>query len=430
MSLNLSTIHLSKFLSNHELEHLYPFVKMAHDLLETKSGPGNDYLGWVNLPKNMPNQLLESIIQSAEKIKSDSEVLIVIGIGGSYLGARAVIEMLKSPFYNNFPKNTPNIYFAGINISPSYLNHILELCKNKDISLNVISKSGTTLEPGLAFRVLREFIEAKYGKEGAKSRIYVTTDERKGNLKSLAEHNGYKTFPIPDDVGGRFSVLTAVGLLPISVAGIDIYEILNGAKSSIMKYNNPSIEKNDCYKYAAIRNCLYNKGKLIELLVSYDPSLSMFAEWFKQLFGESEGKDGKGIFPSSANFSTDLHSLGQYIQDGSRILFETVLDIQAPSKELFIKKQSDDFDGLNFIADKNMSEINRCAIEGTISAHTQGGVPNIVLEIPKIDPFHVGYLIYFFEKACAISGYLLGVNPFDQPGVEFYKKNMYKLLEK
>lgn len=429
MSLKISTTHLSKFVSQNELNNLLPFINTAHKLLHNKTGPGNNFLGWLNLPETIDTKLINSIIETANKIKTDSDILIVIGIGGSYLGARAVIEMLKSPFYNNMPKKTPDIYFAGTNISPSYLNTLLEICKGKDVSINVISKSGSTVEPGLTFRVFREFMENKYGKEESKSRIYVTTDEHKGNLKTLADHNNYKTFPIPDDVGGRFSVLTAVGLLPIAVADININYLLDGAKTAMNNLNNCSIEENDCYKYAAIRNCLYKKGKLVELLVSYSPYLNIFCEWFKQLFGESEGKDNKGIFPSSATFSTDLHSLGQYIQEGNRILFETVIDIKSTTNDLFLKLEENDFDGLNFLANQNMSVVNKCALEGTVLAHSEGGVPNIILEIPKLDEFYTGYLIYFFEKACAISGYLLGVNPFNQPGVEFYKKNMIALLK-
>ena len=429
MSLKLITDYVEAFVSEHEIENLAPFVNTAHELLNNKTGPGNNYLGWLDIAKKINPKILESITNAANKIKNDSDVLVVIGIGGSYLGARAVIEMIKSPLYNSINKKNPDIYFAGTNISSRYLNSLLEICKDKDVSINVISKSGSTIEPGIAFRVFRDFLEKKYGKEESKSRIYVTTDEHKGNLKELANHNNYQTFPIPDDVGGRFSVLTAVGLLPIAVAGIDIYELLNGAKAAMYDYNNPLVFKNDCYKYAALRNCLYKKNKLIELLVSYDPCLNIFCEWFKQLFGESEGKDQKGIFPSSVSFSTDLHSLGQYIQDGNRILFETVLDIKSTSNDIIIQPEDNDFDGLNFIANKPMSFVNKCALDGTVAAHTKGGVPNIILEISELNEFNTGYLIFFFEKACAVSGYLLGVNPFDQPGVEFYKKNMFSLLK-
>lgn len=430
MPLKVLTNYINQFVAKHELDNLSPFISTIHELLENKTGPGNDYLGWLEFPKTIDQKVIDLIINSANKIKSNSNILIVIGIGGSYLGAKSVIEMMKSPFYNNIPnKSTPNIYFAGTNISPSYLNTLLEICKDQDLSINVISKSGSTLEPNIAFRVFKDLLENKYGKEESKSRIYITTDEHKGNLKSIADYYGYKTLPIPNNIGGRFSVLTAVGLLPIAVADIDIYELLNGAKSAIYEYSNPSIEKNDCYKYAAIRNCLYKKGKLIELLVNYDPCLNTFCEWFKQLFGESEGKDHKGIFPASASFSTDLHSLGQYIQDGNRILFETVMYVKSVANDLLIKPDPNNLDGLNFLSEQNMSEINRCAMEGTITAHTDGGVPNIILEIPKINEYNIGHLIFFFEKACAVSGYLLGVNPFNQPGVELYKKNMMSLLK-
>ena len=439
VNLKLCTKHVEKFVSGQELNKMSSLINTVHEMLHSKTGPGSDFLGWMDFPQKMIDLssdsscssgcCVQTVLSVAEEIKKNSDVLIVIGIGGSYLGARAVIEMLKSPLYNNLNKKTPDIYFAGTNISPSHLNSLLKICENKDVSVNVISKSGSTVEPGIAFRVFRNFMEQKYGKEGSKSRIYVTTDEHNGNLRKLAEQNNYKTFPIPADVGGRFSVLTAVGLLPIAVAGIDILQLLKGATAATNNFSNPILEKNDCYKYAALRNCLYHKGKHVELLVNYDHRFNMFAEWFKQLFGESEGKDQKGIFPSSATFSTDLHSLGQYIQDGSKILFETTIKVNSENNDLFIKSEPDDFDGLNFLSNKNMSFINQCAFEGTVCAHTEGGVPNIILELEKIDEFNAGYLIYFFEKACAISGYLLGVNPFDQPGVEFYKKNMINLLK-
>lgn len=430
MTVKLITTHIKEYISQHEIDNMAPFINTAHDLLNNKTGPGNNYLGWLTYPKTIGQKNIDEIISAANKIKKDSDVFIVIGIGGSYLGARAIIEMMKSPLYNNLvDKDTPDIYFAGTNIEPGYLKTLLKICENKDVSINVISKSGSTIEPGIAFRFFKNLLEKKYGKEGSRGRIFVTTDEHKGNLKNIANENNYQTFPIPNDIGGRFSVLTAVGLLPIAVAGIDIYELLNGAKSAIYDYSNPSISKNECYKYAAIRNCLYRKGKLIECLVNYDPSLSMFSEWFKQLFGESEGKDQKGIFPSSLNFSTDLHSLGQYIQDGYRNIFETVIDIKTPKEDLFIESESDNLDNLDFISNKNMSFVNRCALNGTVAAHTKGGIPNIIIEVSKLNEFNIGYLIFFFEKACAISGYMLGVNPFDQPGVEFYKKNMMSLLQ-
>ncbi len=391
---------------------------------------GNDFLGWVNLPTDYDKAEFDRIIKAANKIKSNSEILIVIGIGGSYLGARAAIELLKSPFYNNLKKDTPEIYFVGNNINPTYLNEVLSICDGRDFSVNIISKSGTTTEPALAFRVFRELLVKKYGKDGAKERIFATTDKARGTLKELSDKEGYETFVIADDVGGRFSVLTAVGLLPIAVCGADIAAIMAGAKDAQDSLNATDLSKNDCYRYVAYRNALHRKGKSIEMLVSYEPAFTMMAEWFKQLFGESEGKDKKGIFPSSATFSTDLHSLGQFIQDGSRIMFETVVDIKKPKKDFFIEEDKDNFDGLNFLSNQNMSMVNNKAMQGTILAHTEGGVPNLVLEVPEINEFEFGYMVYFFEKACAISGYVLGVNPFDQPGVEDYKKNMFALLDK
>jgi glucose-6-phosphate isomerase len=421
---------LEGFVRDHEIEGLKPQVEAAHRVLHEKSGLGNDFLGWVDLPTNYDKDEFNRIKKSTEKIRSDSNVLIVIGIGGSYLGARAAIELLKSPFYNNIKKDTPEIYFAGNNISPTYLNEILRLCEGKEVSVNIISKSGTTTEPALAFRVFREYMETRYGKDGARGRIYCTTDKARGTLKQLADAEGYETFVIPDDVGGRFSVLTAVGLLPIAVAGCDIDQIMGGAKVAQDELSICDTDKNDCYKYAAVRNALYRKGKKIELLVSYDPSFTMMAEWFKQLFGESEGKDNKGLFPASVTFSTDLHSMGQFVQDGTRTMFETVMNFEKPKQDFFIKNDGNNFDGLNFLSNQNMSIVNHKAFEGTILAHTQGGVPNIVLNVPEINEFEYGYMVYFFEKACAISGYMLGVNPFDQPGVEDYKKNMFALLGK
>ena len=357
-------------------------------------------------------------------------MLVVIGIGGSYLGARAVIELLGSQFYNLLPKKTPNIYFVGNSISPAYLNEVLTLCEGKDFSVNVISKSGTTTEPALAFRVFRELLVKKYGKDGARERIFATTDAARGTLKALSDEEGYETFVIPDDVGGRYSVLTAVGLLPIAVSGADIEALMAGAAAAREALAEPDVEKNDCLRYAALRNILYRKGKTTELLVSYEPSFQMMSEWFKQLFGESEGKDQRGIFPASAIFSTDLHSLGQYVQDGRRDLFETVVDIRTPRSEFILPGDPQDADGLSFLTGRPMSEVNRRALEGTVLAHTDGGVPNLLLEMPQADAFETGWLLYFFEKACAVSGYLLGVNPFDQPGVESYKKNMFALLGK
>ncbi len=429
MSISLNTKYLQNFIAPHEMESAKASVELAAKTLAERSGAGNDFLGWVDLPTNYDKEEFARIKAAAEKIKKNSDVLIVIGIGGSYLGARAAIELLKSPLYNNLKKDTPEIYYVGNNISPTYLNEIISLCDGKDFSVNVISKSGTTTEPALAFRVFRSMVEKKYGKEGAKDRIFCTTDKARGTLKQLADTEGYETFVIADDVGGRFSVLTAVGLLPIAVAGCDIDAIMAGAKQAQDELS-ADFDNNDCYKYAAIRNILYSKNKSVEMLISYDPSFTMMAEWWKQLFGESEGKDNKGIFPSSAIFSTDLHSLGQFIQDGSRIMFETVVDIKKPKQDFFLDDGAENLDGLNFLTNQNMSVVNRKAFEGTVLAHTEGGVPNIVLELEDTSEKSFGYMVYFFEKACAVSGYMLGVNPFNQPGVESYKKNMFALLGK
>ncbi len=430
MAVKLNTTYLNGFLAEHELVALKPQVEAAHRQLHERSGLGNDFLGWLDLPTSYDKAEFARIKAAAEKIKANSDVLIVIGIGGSYLGARAAIELLKSPFYNNMKKDTPEIYFAGNNISSTYLNEILSICEGKDIAVNIISKSGTTTEPALAFRVFRELLEKKYGKDGAKERIFATTDKARGTLKELADREGYETFVIPDDVGGRFSVLTAVGLLPIAVAGCDIDRIMAGAAQARADFAAPELDKNDCYRYAAIRNALYRKGKSMELMVSYDPSFAMMAEWYKQLFGESEGKDHKGLFPASVTFSTDLHSLGQFVQDGARLMFETVVHIAKPKQDFFIKDDPENLDGLNFLSDQEMSVVNQKAFEGTLLAHCEGGVPNLVLELADTSEYSFGYLVYFFEKACAISGYMLGVNPFDQPGVESYKKNMFALLGK
>lgn len=428
VSIKLVTKYTDKFVNPHEYDACRTQITAAHNLVETRSGLGNDFLGWVDLPVNYDKDEFARIKAAARKIQSKADVLIVIGIGGSYLGARAAIELLKSPYYNNLKKDTPDIYFVGNNISPTYLNEILSICEGKDICVNVISKSGTTTEPALAFRIFKKLLEDKYGKEEAKERIFATTDKARGTLKELSDAEGYETFVIADDIGGRYSVLTAVGLLPIAVAGCDIDAIMAGAQHSRELYSKDDM--NDCYKYAALRNILYRKGKSVEMLVSYDPAFGMMAEWFKQLFGESEGKDNKGIFPASATFSTDLHSLGQFIQDGSRIMFETVIDIKTPKQDLFLEDDKENLDGLNFLTNQNMSVVNRKAMEGTILAHTEGGVPNIVIDVDKLDEYNFGEMVYFFEKACAISGYMLGVNPFDQPGVESYKKNMFALLGK
>ena len=429
MFVKLNSNYVNEFVSEAEIKAIQPEVETAAKTLENKTGAGNDFLGWYDLPTNYDKEEFARIKAAAERIKKNSDILIVIGIGGSYLGARAAIEFLKSPLYNSLKKDTPDIYYVGNNISPTYLNDILSICEGKDISVNVISKSGTTTEPALAFRVFRDLVEKKYGKEGAKERIFATTDAKKGTLKELSDKEGYETFVIADDVGGRFSVLTAVGLLPIAVAGCDIDALMEGAQIA-QKELSADFENNDCFKYAAYRNVLYRKGKALELLVTYDPSFTMMTEWFKQLFGESEGKDGKGLFPSSVTFSTDLHSLGQYIQEGERLFFETVLDIKTPKKDFFLENDEANLDGLNFLTNQNMSVVNRRAFQATVLAHSEGGVPNLVLELDDTNEKSLGYLIYFFEKACAVSGYVLGVNPFNQPGVESYKKNMFALLGK
>ncbi|HQD49955.1 MAG TPA: glucose-6-phosphate isomerase [Defluviitaleaceae bacterium] len=408
-------------------------LKDAHNMLHNKTGAGNDFLGWIDLPVNYDKEEFNRVKAAAKRIRENSDVFIVIGIGGSYLGARAVIEALGHSFYNMLPKEKrqgPGIYFVGNNISGTYVQHLLDLIEGKDISVNVISKSGTTTEPGIAFRIFKKYVEEKYGKEEAKKRIFATTDKEKGALRTLANEEGYETFIIPDDVGGRFSVLTPVGLLPIAVAGIDIDKLMEGAKDGREEYQNEDFESNIAYQYAIVRNILYRKGKQIEILANYEPSLHFISEWWKQLYGESEGKDQKGIFPASVDFSTDLHSLGQYVQDGSRILFETVLNVEKPKLDITLEAEETDLDGLNYLAGKTMSFVNNNAFKGTLLAHVDGGVPNLVITIPEINEYYIGKLLYFFEKACGISGYLLGVNPFDQPGVEAYKKNMFALLGK
>lgn len=430
MSLKLNTNYLKDFISDADYKAIDSEIRASHKTLTEKTGAGNDFLGWVDLPENYDKEEFARIKLAAQKIRSDSEVLVVIGIGGSYLGARAAIEFCKSQNYNLVCKDAPQIFFSGNSISSAALNEILSVCKDKDFSVNVISKSGTTTEPAISFRIFRELLEKKYGKAEAAKRIYVTTDKAKGTLKALSDEEGYETFVVPDDVGGRYSVLTAVGLLPIAAAGIDIDAMMQGANDARKAYTDPDMEKNDCYKYAAIRNILYRKGKAVEMMVAYEPDYTMMNEWFKQLFGESEGKDGKGLYPSSAVFSTDLHSMGQFIQQGSRVLFETAVVFDEPKTEAVIEKDEANADGLNFLAGKTMSYVNRKAFEGTVLAHVDGGVPNVVLELPKMDAYHFGYLVYFLEKACAISGYTLGVNPFNQPGVESYKSNMFALLGK
>ncbi len=430
MAMKLNTRYLKGFVNEHELKAIEPQVLAAHRTLTEKSGLGNDYLGWTTLPKDYDREEFSRIKAAAKKIQSDTDLLLVIGIGGSYLGARAALELLRSPYYNNLKKDTPDIYFVGNSISPDYLNTVLALCEGRRVSVNIISKSGTTTEPALAFRVFRELLEQRYGREEARGRIYATTDKARGTLKELSDREGYETFVIPDDVGGRYSVLTAVGLLPMAVAGIDIDAVMGGAAAAMDDLAVDDLCKNDCYKYAAYRNILYRKGKQVELLVSYEPAFTMMNEWFKQLFGESEGKDQKGLFPASVVFSTDLHSMGQFIQEGSRCMFETVVDIQNSTKDFFVKDDPENLDGLNFLSNQNMSVVNHKAMQGTILAHTEGGVPNMVLEVPEINEHEFGYMVYFFEKACAISGYLLAVNPFNQPGVESYKRNMFALLGK
>ena len=421
------------FFGEHEITYLQDAVKVAHHSLHEQTGAGSDYLGWIDLPSNYDKEEFLRIQKAAEKIKNDSDVLIVIGIGGSYLGARAAIEMLQHSFYNALPKEkrkTPQVLFAGNNISSSYMKDLMDLLDGKDWSINVISKSGTTTEPALAFRIFRKMLEEKYGAEEARKRIYATTDKARGALKTLATEEGYESFIIPDDVGGRYSVLTAVGLLPIAVSGANIEDMMSGAAQAREDFSKSELQENAAYQYAAVRNVLYNKGKTIEMLINYEPGLQYFAEWWKQLFGESEGKDQKGIFPSSANFSTDLHSLGQYVQEGRRDLFETVIKVEEARHELTIEKAENDLDGLNYLAGETVDFVNNKAFEGTMLAHTDGGVPNLIVSIPKMDAYTFGYLVYFFEKACAMSGYLLGVNPFDQPGVEAYKVNMFALLGK
>lgn len=420
------------FVNPHEIDMMEAAAEAARKTLERRTGPGNDFLGWHDLPRRYDRAEFRRVQKTAEQIRKTADVFIIIGIGGSYLGAKAAIEMLSHHFYNYLPapkRQGPEIYFAGTNISGPYLQHLIELVGERDVALNVISKSGTTTEPALAFRVFRRLLEQKYGREGARKRIFATTDKSRGALKTLADQEGYQTFVVPDDVGGRFSVLTAVGLLPIAVAGIDINELMAGAADAMADLQAP-YPANPASQYAAMRNILYRKGKTIELLLNYEPSLHYVAEWWKQLFGESEGKDGKGIFTASADLTADLHSLGQYMQDGRRDLFETTLEIETPSCDIILENDADNLDGLNYLTGKTFDFVNKKAAEGTVEAHVQGGVPNLKITIPAATAYHLGYLFYFFEKACAISGYLLGVNPFDQPGVEAYKKNMFRLLGK
>ena len=421
---------LEGFVSAEEIKNMCSVASEAHEKLITGTGEGNDFLGWVRLPENYDKEEFARIKIAAEKIKQNSDILVVIGIGGSYLGARAAIEFCKSPLYNNLKKDTPDIYFAGNNISPTALTELLSICEGKDISVNVISKSGTTTEPAIAFRVFKSLLVEKYGEEGAKDRIFVTTDKARGTLKQFSDKAGYETFVVPDNVGGRFSVLTAVGLLPIACAGIDIDALMCGARQAMNAFEKFDLEANHAARYAVIRNILLGKGKNTEILVGYEPYMLMLNEWWKQLYGESEGKDKKGIFPASVVFSTDLHSMGQYIQDGQRNLFETVISIENPGAEFVIPEDPANVDGLNFIAGRELDYVNKTAQTATIVAHNDGGVPNLLLQVADRTPASLGYLMYFFEFACGISGYILGVNPFNQPGVEAYKKNMFALLGK
>ena len=428
MSVKYNGKHLAKFIRPEEYDTIFPQVELAHQQLESRSGAGNDFLGWLDLPVNYDKEEFARIKEAAKKIREDSDVLLVAGIGGSYLGARAVVEAVKG-LYHNDTEDGLKIYFCGNTISPTYLNDIIKVTKGKRFSINVISKSGTTTETALAFRVLRKLLEDSVGPEEANKRIYATTDRAKGTLKQLADAQGWPTFVVPDDVGGRYSVLTAVGLLPIACAGIDIDALMKGAADAREAYSVCS-KDNDAYRYAMTRNILYGKGKVVETLAAFEPDFTMMNEWYKQLFGESEGKDQKGLMPTSCIFSTDLHSMGQFLQDGSRTMFETYVDIKNTREDFYIEPLEGNFDGLNFLADQNMSVVNRKAMEGTILAHNDGGVPIGVIEVDSLDAYNVGYLIYFFWKACAVSGYLLSVNPFDQPGVESYKKNMFALLGK
>lgn len=430
MTLKLNDKYLKNFISEHEYQCIAPMVTVADKMLRQKTGAGNDFLGWIDLPENYDKEEFERIKLASKRIQQDCDAFIVIGIGGSYLGTKAIIEFLSAINYNEAKANTPSIYYAGCNISAAYLNELLSICEHKNVCINVISKSGTTTEPAVAFRILRAFLEKKYGVEEAKKRIYVTTDKARGTLKSFATQQGYETFVIPDNVGGRFSVLTAVGLLPVAVAGVDIDSLIEGANAARIAYSNPDLNQNDAYKYAAIRNILYRKGKHLEILVGYEPFTTTLQEWWKQLYGESEGKDGKGIFPASLIFSTDLHSLGQYIQQGEKMLFETVLSVKDTKSTYTIPYDEANIDGLNFLAGRDINELKQTAMRATQLAHIDGDVPNIHIELAERNAYCLGYLIYFFELACAMSGYLLGVNPFDQPGVEEYKKNMFAMLGK
>ena len=431
MTIRLNDTYIKPFINDAELSALNAEIATAHKTLLEGTGEGNDFLGWIDLPTNYDKEEYARIKAAAAKIQKSCDVFVVIGIGGSYLGARAVVEFLKSPVYNNLKKDTPDIYFSGCNISAQSLNELLSICEGKDVCINVISKSGTTTEPAVAFRVFRDLLEKKYGKEGARERIFVTTDKAKGTLKKFSDEAGYETFVVPDDVGGRFSVLTAVGLLPIAVSGVDTDALMKGAADASAEYKaNADVATNDCMKYVALRNLMYRNGKTTEVLVNYEPYAAMFNEWWKQLYGESEGKDKKGLFPASVIFSTDLHSLGQFIQDGSRMLFETVVSVKETDEKYPVPYDEANVDGLNFLAGVDLNEVNNKAMKGTILAHVDGGAPNILIEVADKSAYSLGYLLYFFEFACGVSGYVLGVNPFNQPGVEAYKKNMFALLGK
>jgi len=422
----LNTAGIENFIKKKDLLALQPAVSFAHKLLAEKKGPGSEYLGWLDLPETAMAQVPE-IILSAERINATSDALVVIGIGGSYLGSRAAIEALGHSFHN-LKRNSTKVFYAGHNLSSTYHADLLDVLQDMDFSVNVISKSGMTTEPAIAFRIIKDLLESKYGREEAKKRIYATTDAQKGALRSLAEQESYTAFVIPEDIGGRYSVLSPVGLLPMAVAGLDIEALLRGAMQAREDLLNPDLARNPCYKYAAIRNILYSQGRAVELLVSFEPGLQYFCEWWKQLFGESEGKDGKGVFPAAAIFSTDLHSLGQYIQEGTKLLFETVIKVTKPRREMTIPYFRKDLDHLNYLAGKGMEFVNDCAYKGTIQAHTQGAIPNLVIQLPDLSAQSIGYLFYFMEKACAVCAYMLEVNPFNQPGVEAYKKNMFSLL--
>ena len=431
MTLTLNDKYIRPFVDEGDLKAIQNEISDAHARLLAKTGEGNDFLGWITLPDDYDKDEFARIQKAAKKIQKSCDVFIVIGIGGSYLGSRAVIEFVKSPMYNSIKKDTPDIYFSGCNISAQAMNELLQICEGKDVCINVISKSGTTTEPAVAFRIFRELLEKKYGKDGAKDRIFVTTDKARGTLKKFADESGYETFVVPDDVGGRFSVLSAVGLLPIAVSGIDIEMLMKGASDAAKLYTASSdIQSNDCMKYVAYRNLMYRGGKATEVLVSYEPYATMFNEWWKQLYGESEGKDKKGLYPSSVIFSTDLHSLGQFVQDGTRNLFETIVSIDDTGAKLPIPEDEANIDGLNFLSGVDLNEVNKTAMKGTILAHVDGGVPNVLIELKDRSAYSMGYLLYFFEFACGVSGYTLGVNPFNQPGVEGYKKNMFALLGK